>query len=274
MGDMRKHYLTNPRKHYLINPTWQCTSKCPECWLNSTIRARGALKESQERPLKDWVQAIERDKPDVIDIAGGEPMLISWVGDLINAVPDVRFGLSTNGMLAGEIERQLCSSRLPNLISVNVSLHPRAGYTNWRRSIISLLDTGYHVISNVVVWGDNVRLVEEQAVWAKEQGVDVVYSPFEDMRDLLETTNTPLYCDAGHNHLVVAPDGRAWPCLTTLRSPWWRETVLGNWLDDSVDLGKVRQPCYLYCLDYYVLAKKHPAGDMWGVNVREGAAAT
>ena len=84
----------------------------------------------------------------------------------------------------------------------------------------------------------------------------------------MTTNETGLICKGGIDHLVIAPDGTAWPCLSALRSPDWREMILGNWLDGKIDLSRKPQPCYLNCTDYYVLKEQHSNGDMWGVDAK------
>jgi hypothetical protein len=92
--------------------------------------------------------------------------------------------------------------------------------------------------------------------WMHESGVKYELSPYEQMGTLGQVLEQGLCCKGGVNHLTVAPDGTAWPCLTALRSPFWEALALGNWLDDTIDLSKKPQPCYLNCVDYYVLPEQ------------------
>lgn len=263
------------RKHYLINVTWRCPNAgiCRYCWVDHTIRQRPELLAAPERPLEDWVAAIQRDAPDVVDIAGGEPFIVNWLADLMLACPDVAFGLSTNGLYPRAIEK-LADAAPTNLISVNMSYHPdgRGRYKNydkvWRESIRILSSGEGRPAPNIVDYKDTVELSADAMAWMNENGINYVVSPYEDMDGLEPLQEQGLCCQGGIDHLTIAPDGSAWPCLTTLRSPYWRETCLGNWLDGELDLSRKPQPCHLYCLDHYVLEDQHSAGDMWGTRAR------
>ena len=256
-------------KHYLINPTWRCQNQCSYCWVQRTVRQRPELYHAQERPWQDWAAALHRDPPDIVDVAGGEPFLWEGLADLIRACPHVMFALSTNGVASAAIQAFCDLSKAPNLNSINISFHPESEKTiprylwHWRTSALTLMDTGYLVHSNVVDYGDN----EERAYRIMGQWkAKYILSPYENMDILKEKQAQGLCCEGGVNHLTVAPDGTAWPCLSTLRSPYWAETAIGNWLDDTIDLNRKPQPCHIYCIDHYILETSHSGGDMWRVN--------
>ena len=101
--------------------------------------------------------------------------------------------------------------------------------------------------------------------WCEGMQVPLFVSPYERMDTLSEIMPTGLCCKGGEQHLTIAPNGDAWPCLTTLRSPFWKETCLGNWVDGTLDMSRKAQPCHLNCVDYYILPEQHQAGDMWGI---------
>mgnify|MGYP000141370441 CR=1 FL=1 len=254
--------------HLCINPTWKCQNNCRHCWLNHSIRQRPQLLNATTRPLEDWIKAIKRTKPELVDIAGGEPLLVPWIADLIASCPETRFGLSTNA-LSIEGVRRLTKKRLTNLVSINASIHPETRKRNYGAffflQVRRLVDAGYTVHCNVVDYEDTVKRAEHIVQRLNLLKIPVVVSPYENVKELARLSPIKLRCKAGRNHLVVGPDGLAWPCLTTLRSPYWEEYILGNWLDDDIDLSKVPNPCMLRCTDYFVLIGKHHAGDMWGV---------
>jgi len=270
--------------HILLNPTWSCVNKCAYCWLNSTIRKRPELLNAKTRPFDDWLSAVKRElvkietttgrTPLVIDIAGGEPFLLPWIVEFIAHFPEVPVGLSTNG-LPDHVLQLVRRPKLPNLISINMSYHP--GTTErypdyeqfFRNRVLDILGTGYPLHISAVGYGEGARLVRDLAGWATDIGIDVYVSPYEDMAMLADKQEQGLVCKGGINHIVVAPDGTSWPCLSTLRSPFWRESILGNWLDDNIDISKKEQPCHIYCVDYYFLKHHHRDGDMWGVEARE-----
>lgn len=261
-------------KHYLANVTWRCQNRCSYCWMQKSVSKRPELTTATERPMMDWVEAIHRDHVDILDIAGGEPLLLDWIPDLIRACPATQFGLSTNGLSGPGIAR-LAKARPYNLLGVNVSYHPEtlswnADYHDrYAEALNTLRSAGVNVHANVV----NAPGVAEGAAEVIEKlraaGVSVVVNPDERVEDLGILTDTPLECDGGITHLTVAPDGTAWPCLTTLRSPYWAEMSVGNWLDNTIDLSRKPVPCRLKCVDYYVLKHEHSNGDMWGINARE-----
>jgi organic radical activating enzyme len=259
--------------HYLINPTWRCQNACSYCWVRQTVLQRPELVHATERTLDDWVRAIQRDKPQTVDIAGGEPMLLPWIPELIRACTTTRFGLSTNGLAFDQLER-LCEISLRNLVSINVSWHPECvgrwrGYEQrWKTTVQMLMQAGYTVGPNVVDVGTNVEQSQGVIEWMRVRRIPFAVSPHERMDNLDQKLAQGLLCQGGVNHLTVAPDGEAWPCLTTLRSPFWAETSLGNWLDGTVDVSRKPQPCTLNCVDYYVLPQLHQAGDMWQIQAR------
>ena len=259
-------------RHWLINPTWRCHNAgvCRYCWVNQTIRERPELYHVKERDMEVWARAIYRDEIEVVDIAGGEPLLLPWIGALIEACPYTVFGLSTNGLSYREIMR-LCKLAPINLVSINVSYHPdaartREGYAEqWRRGVTAFAGAGFMVHTNVVSYEDNEAVASPTRAWLEAQGIRCIVSPYEHMDTLSDKQAQGLCCKGGVNHMTVAPDGTAWPCLTTLRSPYWREMALGNWLDGTADVGRKEQPCHLNCVDYFVLPSQHSSGDMWHI---------
>lgn len=258
-------------KHFLLNITWRCQNDCSYCWMQRTVGKRPAMQSAPERPLADWVAAIQRDKPELVDIAGGEPLLIGWLPDLFRACPQTAFGLSTNGLSTGGVEA-LCRERIGNVVAVNVSYHPESPWKlydeRYKTAVGRLRSVGYPVHTNLVLANDNKARSEQMLRYLEAIGVHVSLSPYEEVEELGMQTSLGLCCKGGVNHLNVAPDGSAWPCLTTMRSPYYEQTCLGNWLDGTLDLSRKEQPCYLYCADYYILPKQHQSGDMWRVEAR------
>jgi len=266
-------------KHWLINVTWRCQNRCSYCWLNNSIRTRPEMLMAQERSAYDWAKAIERNKIDLVDIAGGEPLLVPWVPMLISEMGNTIFGLSTNGLDIRAV-RKLASLKPTNLIAVNVSYHPdtRARVQDynarWQEAVHILREAKIRVHCNLVDYSDNRGRSADMLDWLRCEDVPFEISPYEEVCGLDAKLELGLCCLGGATHMTVAPDGSAWPCLTTLRSPYWRETCIGNWVDGTTDLLRKQQPCFLNCTDYYVLKNQHAAGDMWGTDAKpyeEGA---
>jgi len=258
-------------RHYLIQPTWRCHNRCFYCWVEQSVRIHRDLYTALERPVDDWYNALKRDRPELVDISGGEPLLLPWVPDLMRAARSIFFGLSTNGMATDGIS-DLCQAWIPNLVAINVSMHPTScipgWFDRWKHSVMSLMATGYAVHCNLVNAPGNTEKAAEALQWLRDNEIPFEVSPYELVSGLGTLKESGLRCQGGINHLTVTPDGTAWPCLTALRSPYYKERALGNWLDGTVDVARNPQPCYLDCTDYYVLAKKHAAGDMWNVQAR------
>jgi MoaA/NifB/PqqE/SkfB family radical SAM enzyme len=257
-------------KHWLINPTWRCQNHCDYCWMQQSVGVRADLVAAHERPMWDWANAIQRDEIDLVDIAGGEPLLVPWIADLLAACPQTLFGISTNA-LSGPGVSALAKAKPQNLVAVNVSYHPRTmardrGYQDrYTAALNEMREAGLKVHVNIVDAPGVVDEAEAMIARLREAGVHVSVNPEEHVTDLLCERDAGLECMGGVDHMTVAPDGSAWACLSALRSPRWRELCLGNWLDRTVDLRRKPVPCYLNCVDYYVLKESHSCGDMWGV---------
>lgn len=260
-------------KHFLLNLTWQCPNRCPYCWMRKTVALRPELYDAPTRPLADWVAAIHRDKPELVDIAGGEPLLVEWLPELMSACPSTYFGVSTNGLISDGVLR-LCKAQPQNIVAINVSYHPDASArwvwydARWQWAVSVLRQAGFRVHVNVVDYANNVARSQAALGWLNAQSIPHEVSPYEEVAGLGGYRSLGLVCKGGINHLTVGPDGMAWPCLTVLRSPYWEELVLGNWLDGTIDLTRKPVPCYLDCADYYILPSQHVAGDMWCIEAR------
>jgi len=239
--------------------------------MQATVGQRPDLLHATERTAEDWYGALKRDRPELVDIAGGEPLLLDWVPDLMRVCASLGFGLSTNGLAEAGIDN-LCRSRVPNLVAINVSIHRECRVADYRERFIDavyrLISAGYYVHCNLVDAPGNAERAAGILITLRQAGVPVDVSPYELTDTLALRLEQGLVCQGGINHLVMAPDGSAWPCLTALRSPYYADLCLGNWIDGTVDLGRKPQPCHLQCTDAYVLAKEHAAGDMWGVEAR------
>lgn len=259
-------------KHYALHLLWACQNACSYCWVEQSVRTRPEQYKRRTRPMEDWAAAIKRDRVDVAELLGGEPLLIPWLSDLIAECPETKFAISTNGLKA-DAAVNLAQRMLPNIISINVSLHPESEehapdyLDKWSRSVLALREM-YNVCVNVVDAPLNREKCAHVAAWLADRRIPCIVSPYEQVRDLGTKTNLGLCCRGGIDHLLVAPDGEAWPCFTALRSPYYAEYSLGNWLDDTIDVSRKAEPCYLQCVDYYVLPHEHIAGDMWGVKAK------
>lgn len=260
-------------RHWLINPTWRCQNHCSYCWLNGSVRTRPEMMRAQERPLADWVHAIQRDRIEIVDIAGGEPLLLGWLAGLLDMCPQTVFGLSTNGLDMRAL-RVLSAQPHPNLVAINVSYHPDTAQrlpdydARWQGAVLLLRDMSLPVHCNVVMYPDVVERSERMLAWMRQKQILHELSPYEDVGSLGIPQATGLCCQGGVNHMTVAPDGSAWPCLSTLRSPYAASMCLGNWLDGMIDLSRKPQPCHLQCVDYFVLPSQHSAGDMWRIEAK------
>jgi organic radical activating enzyme len=262
-------------KHYLINLTWKCQLFCSYCWVRRSINTNSILDKQDTRPLEDWLSAINRDKPEMLTMGGGEPLSVPFALDLIRQTPQVKWNLSTNGLMVHKIQ-ELAEYKLDQLVSINVSYHPEAAdkypwyFSQWKREIIMLKNAGYNVFSNIEKTNDNVEKSQAAIEFMQSENLAMLISPICGGREeLSRPQDIPLICEGGVNHLVIGPNGDAWPCQTSINSYAWRETKLGNWIDDTLDLTKVPKPCQLQCVEYFYQYKEHQAGDFFNLNVRE-----
>ena len=258
-------------KHYLANITWKCQLKCSYCWVRKHINKIPELTGVQDRPYEDWNAAIKRDQPEIMDIGGGEPLSVPWVLDWMRDNPKVAFGLSTNGLDTDKID-ELARRPLSNIININLSYHPEAAAIypwydkQWKGQVIRLLTTGYVLSPNLEDTGKNVERSQWAINWLKSLGIHMVVSPLcGGRKELAKPQPLALECKGGVNYITIAPDGRAWPCLSSLNSYAWDSTSIGNWLDDTIDLSNKPDPCNLFCVEYFIQYQQHEAGDFWGI---------
>jgi hypothetical protein len=261
-------------KHYLINTSWKCQLTCSYCWVRKHINQIPELNSVTMRPLEDWVKAIQRDPPDIMDIGGGEPLSVPWTLDLIRTFPNIQWGLSTNGINNERIV-ELARYRIPQIININLSYHPEAARKyawydeQWKHEIQLLHNSGYWLSPNLEDNNENVVRSKWAIEWLESIGLHMVISPLcGGVKELAYRQDQALTCDAGVNFITVDPAGNAWPCLSSLNSYAWKETCLGNWLDDTIDLRKKPSPCHLYCVEYNVQYAQHESGDFWGIHAR------
>jgi len=225
--------------------------------------------------MEDWARAIERDTPDFITLAGGEPLSVPWAIDLMRAFPNVKWCLSTNGLNRDKID-ELANLRLPQIFNINLSYHPEAAkryswyFDGWKIGMLTLAEAGYNVSSNIERVNQNVERSQRAIDFAHALGKKMLISPICGGRpELAHPQDTPLVCEGGINHLTIAPNGDAWPCQSAINSFAWKETCLGNWIDDTIDMSKKPVPCHLQCVEYFYQYKEHEAGDFFFLNVRE-----
>jgi organic radical activating enzyme len=262
-------------KHYLLNITWKCQLQCSYCWVRKSINTNPVLDAQTTRPLEDWINAVERDQPEMLTIGGGEPLTVPWVFDLIRSFPYIKWNLSTNGLVVSKIN-DLASTKFVQINNINLSYHPEAAdkypwyFSQWKREILKLAESGYNISSNIENINDNVEKSQAAIEFMQSENLPMLISPICGGREeLSRPQDIPLICEGGVNHLVIAPNGDAWPCQTAINSYAWKETCLGNWLDGTLDLSHKPIPCNLYCVDWFHQYKEHQAGDFFGLKVRE-----
>jgi len=258
-------------KRYAAHLTWQCVNRCAECWVRATVYQRPEVLHVRERTAAEWIAAAERDTPDMLELLGGEPFLFEGLYELC-ARANCYTAISTNCVLMDRIAAFCARPHVETVRSITCSYHPDAPHANyewrWRRAVLMLQGAGYSVCCNLVDYPGHRERAEATLAWARKAGVQVVINPYERTEQLGELRETGLVCRGGTDHLLIAPDGTAYPCFTAFRSPYWREYELGNWIDGTVDAVRKPAPCYLDCVDYYVLPHEHSAGDMWGSRPR------
>lgn len=261
-------------KFYLLNITWKCQLNCHYCWMRQNITPNKELRDVPERTLDEWVEAIKRDKPDLIGLGGGEPLSVSWVLDLIRAFPEVKFAINTNGLNTDKIE-ELVKSRIPNVIHINYSYHPDAAkrykwYDNlYKQNMIALMNAGYPVTGSVVIADSYSEQTKAMIAWVRDLGLHMTEIPIcTTLPEIQTLTDEPLICDAGITHLFSDPAGQVWACQTAMNSPYWQSMCLGNWVDGEIDLSKKPVPCYLWCVERNVNSEAHESGDFFHVNAR------
>ena len=186
---MRFPYLRVTGHPILVNleVTKMCNARCDFCdyW-----------KTGSEDRLDDFAPVIERLKPTVVMITGGEPLLRrdldSIVRGIRTAAPSVYLGMITHGaMLSARRAVPLWEADLDQ-ISISVDFlderHDRArgipGLTNRIKATVPrLLAAGIDNLGfNTVIKRDNLDAIVDMVHWVADNGVKISFSTYADVK--------------------------------------------------------------------------------------------
>ena len=102
--------------------TMACNFKCKYCW-EVQAQERGEFKPVPFRPAQDWLEAWNRLRPQLLDITGGEPFVMSDLIDvLIGLEPAIRVAITSN--LSHPLLEFVKHVSPERVINVTASFHP------------------------------------------------------------------------------------------------------------------------------------------------------
>ena len=226
--------------HLAANLTWECDLRCPMCWID----ALGLDRKVPTRPWQDWRDSLSRYGGNLlIDFSGGEPLLFPGLHKLCLslAAAGAEWALTTN-LQQTEIARLFLAVPVPSCISWNVSYH--AALTDEHITFArQLRAAGYPVAINAVLHPSEPWPTTEHLA-----GFALNWIPWQDWTAGDGTDGLPRICNAGQQHLVIAPDGTAYRCQVELQK---QIRPMGNFLDGSLDVPPSTHLCLIGCSTCY-----------------------
>lgn len=193
--------------HVCIFPTWDCQNHCEYCSIRHSKVDRTICDPAVTWPK--WFAALDRvlRRGDVVDIAGGEPLLYPGIVSLVYelGIHGYHWALTTNARHTANI-RRLCDERPINCVCINVSDH--AENPESVKAVAALRDAGFRV---------NVHRVDHPAA-GKHHGRDAQIITYQDWSGGKATDGVRRHCTAGVHHWVADPRGDLWRCVVALET--------------------------------------------------------
>ncbi len=123
--------------------TMACNFKCKYCW-EVQAQELGEFQPVPFRPGKDWLEAWNRLRPQLLDITGGEPFLMPDLLDVLTGLdPAIRLAITTCLLRGSTYSRRRCSA-------LNPGSAPHATGTRSPSSRTDKLGSAHHSLSGPI----------------------------------------------------------------------------------------------------------------------------
>jgi MoaA/NifB/PqqE/SkfB family radical SAM enzyme len=216
------------------------------------MRKEGKFKPEPLRPAEEWVKAINKIKPQLLDITGGEPTLMPDFVDMIEKLdPTIKVAFTTN--LSGSMHELVRRIRPDRVTSITVSFHPThkgVDLNGFTAKAVDLVNAGFQVTVNYVAWPGQMDLIPMLKQHFEHKGIRFHIDPFsfvgfeydetqkEFLKPYIEKDRLPdaqkgdLHkCSGGMDHLNIQPNGDAYRCI--LDKQINEEACVGNIFDED-----------------------------------------
>lgn len=250
--------------------TMACNYECPYCW-EAQYQKKGNFKPHPIPPAEKWLEALNRLKPKVLDITGGEPFLMPrFVWLLENLSPEIRIAITTN--LSLNVEEFLKSPAIKKVFSITCSYHPSMsgkGVTldDFTQKVLGLKEAGVAAVTvNFVAFPGQIGMIPELVLHFERLGIRFHVDPYASMepvelseiqKNILEkvieadrkpdaVVGNSVMCSGGHSHLSIQPDGTAYRCILDKQLTFEKHpniAPLGNIFDPDFKLNEKMTFC-------------------------------
>lgn len=188
----------------VVNPTWRCQLRCAYCWVHGL-----GIKPGQEMPARVWLWFLRQlPGPVTVDFSGGEPLLYDGLFQIIEGLIGAGYGWAmTSNLVDTEKVNALVEKRYGNCMGVHVSAH-KGGPADLYERAARLARAGYPVVLNVV---------DHPAAREVPEGMRVDVIPYQPSTEGEAVDGIARKCNAGQEHIVMAPDGRVYRCAVEMQ---------------------------------------------------------
>lgn len=100
----------------MISPSMRCNLSCYGCCTGTHERDAGLSREETE----DLIRQAGQAGTNVVCFLGGEPLMVPWLLDVIEAFPDTAFQIYTNGLLLNQTTIERLARSGNTIVTINV----------------------------------------------------------------------------------------------------------------------------------------------------------
>jgi len=220
----------------LVNISWECSlDNCAYCWITGRDGVGKKLR-GPELSKDQWIRALAKLPPGIVDFCGGEPTHVFGFADIVNSLDKNfhAFGMTTNLSHDSNVETLRGIEDFRRCAAVNCSFHHENNINSFIRRFYQVQEI-YPPASITVVENPYVDYSDE-IVEMKSLGLPVNVVPYQNPQDsnLPHPKGRIKFCSGGSTHVTVNPDGNVYRCLTSVRSNRMDEFFLGNLLTDEI----------------------------------------
>jgi MoaA/NifB/PqqE/SkfB family radical SAM enzyme len=237
----------------VVNLSWKCNlGNCPYCWLKYIAQSESVLQVTSDRSADEWVEALNRLDPAILDFAGGEPLIFPGFIDLLTQLdPKHRYAITTN--LHGEALRDILRIPTGNCVHVTASYQPtgRLDPDEFMFRLDTLRLKGISCSINLVNH-ESFPNVQDVAQLFRSKGFTVSVSPYEHPPNLEVPNDVTFLCQAGIRHYFLNSNGDVYPCCSWFRYSGREQRNMGNIFNGSFRKYSTPQTCRLRCEMYYL----------------------